>query len=145
MRAVARFGATRVSLLLAFGLLAATAIQVAANEPPFTGPVRVGKLAAPPRNEASGLMASRRMDDLLWVHDDSGGEPALYGVSFSGAHRCTLRINGVRNRDWEDVASFELGGTAWLLIGEIGDNDAKHRSSYLYLVAEPPADRLVPG
>lgn len=114
----------------------------AAAAPAFNGPQLAGQLAAPPRNEASGLAASRRAPDLLWTHDDSGGDEALFAVSTTGEHRATLRITGVKNSDWEDVASVELDGTAWLVIGDVGDNDAKRKRTLLHFVAEPPPEKL---
>ena len=41
------------------------------------------------------------------------------------------------NTDWEDLASFERDGKAWLLVGDIGDNEARRRHYTLYLVEEP--------
>lgn len=131
------------SLLLAVAL-AMTWPGTHIAEPAFLGPVQAGRLAWPPRNETSGIAASHRASDLLWVHDDSNGAPVLYGVSAQGNRRGALRINGVRNIDWEDVAAFELDGKAWLLVGDIGDNEAKRRNVQLHLVEEPAPDRLKP-
>lgn len=121
-------------------LLVATA---PAAEAPFAGPIVAGQLAAPPNNETSGLAASRRTAGLLWVHDDSGGAPALYAVGPDGAARGTLQIGGgVKNEDWEDLAAAELDGKAWLIIADTGDNDAKRSSVRVHFVEEPAADRL---
>jgi hypothetical protein len=109
----------------------------------YAGPVVAGKLAAPPKNETSGLAASRRTPDLLWLHDDSGGKAMLYAVDSRGALRGTLQIGGrAKNEDWEDIAATELDGQAWLVIGDIGDNDAKRPHVLVHFVAEPSAERL---
>jgi hypothetical protein len=124
-------------------LLLALASAGWAEQPlPFAGPVEAGQMRSPANNEASGLAASRRDADLLWTHDDSGGDPILYGVATNGVLRGKLRINGVHNRDWEDAAAFELDGQPWLLIADTGDNNAKRRSIELHLVPEPAPEKL---
>lgn len=115
-----------------------------AGAPSFSGPAPAGKLAAPARNEASGLAASRHASDLLWINDDSGAAPVLYGVSTTGELRGTLRVSGVRNDDWEDLASCELDGKPWLLVADTGDNDAKRKVVMVHLVPEPDPARLTP-
>ena len=116
---------------------------MAAAEPPYAGPSVAGTLAAPPKNETSGIAASRRNADLLWVHDDSGSKPLLYAVTTRGELRGSLQIGGgVKNEDWEDLAAVELDGQAWLVIGDIGDNDAKRAELRVHFVEEPTAKRL---
>lgn len=122
-------------------VLLATAAS-AAPAPVATGPVVAGQLEAPPRNEASGLAASRVNPGMLWIHDDSGGRPELYAVDLQGRLRGTLQIGGVKNEDWEDIAAAELDGKAWLVIGDIGDNDAKRKSVRIHFVEEPKAETL---
>lgn len=128
----------RSHLLLA-AVLVGTAFA-ATPAPSYTGPQAAGDLQAPPRNEASGLAASRRNDDLLWTHDDSGGAEALYGVSTTGLLRATLRIADVKSADWEDIACVMLDGKAWLVIGDIGDNDGRRKRTTVYFVEEPAVE-----
>jgi hypothetical protein len=109
----------------------------AQTAPVFAGPFRAGELGAPPRNEASGLAASRRTPDLLWIHDDSGGQAALFGVGLDGALRGRLPIRSAKNDDWEDLAAAEFDGRAWLLIANTGDNLARRSHVSLLLVPEP--------
>lgn len=99
-------------------------------------PSVVGQLAAPPKNEASGLAASSR-GELLWTHDDSGGAATLYAVGLTGELRGQLRLQNQKNTDWEDLAAVELDGQAWLVVGDIGDNNAKRPSTQVHFVAEP--------
>jgi len=107
-------------------------------------PLVAGKLGAPPKNEASGLTASGS-SDLLWTHDDSGGKPSLYAVSLTGKLRTELQLGAVQNTDWEDLAVAELDGKTWLVIGDIGDNDAKRSTVLLHFVAEPDSTQLSNG
>ena len=125
-------------------LLAVGSLHAAAA-PEYKGPITAGALEAPPHSETSGITASRRAPDILWTHDDSGGAPVLYAVDTTGRKRGALRITGVTNEDWEDVASFERAGKAWLIVGDTGDNDAKRSTVLLHVVAEPAPERLKPN
>ncbi len=125
----------RPGLCLAAIFLSAAAGPAA--EPAFSAPVVAGKLAAPPQHETSGLAASRRSPDLLWTHDDSGASATLYAVTTTGVLRGRLQISGEKPKDWEDIATAELDGTPWLVIGDVGDNDAKRKHASLHFVPEP--------
>ena len=117
----------------------------AGAEPEFGGPFEAGRLEAPPRNEASGLAASRLSPGLLWTHDDSGGAASLYAVTTTGRHLGTLHLRGVKNDDWEDLAAYELDGKAWLLVADTGDNDSNRPTVALHVVEEPPLNQLKAG
>lgn len=108
----------------------------------YVGPVVSGELAEPANQETSGLAASHRTPGLLWTHNDSGGDPVLFALRANGSLVGRLRVAGEVNRDWEDIASFEADGRAWLLIADIGDNRAVHAQSVLHVLAEPDADTL---
>lgn len=115
-------------------------LSACAQPPPYDPPQRVGALPAE-ASESSGLAASRRDPRMLWTHNDSGGQPVLYALDPNGARRGDLRLTGVRNIDWEDLASFELDGRSYLLVADVGDNNGKRTDCALYIVAEPdPAD-----
>jgi hypothetical protein len=96
--------------------------------------------------EISGLAASPRHPGVLWVHNDGDHAAELYAVDTQGRHRATVTIEGARNVDWEDMASFELDGRAWLLVADIGDNGGLRRELQLRVVAEPAtlSDQTVP-
>ncbi len=87
--------------------------------------------------EASGLAASRRDDALLWVLNDGGNPPVLYAAGIDGSNKGQLKIDGVKNRDWEDMASFIWREKPYLLIADIGDNRGKRERYYLHFVHEP--------
>ena len=95
-----------------------------------------GRLQNAEIDEASGLAASRRDPDILWVINDDG--PAvLYAIDTRGAARGVTRVSKAHNRDWEDLASFSLQETPYLLIADIGDNEAKRDNLTLYVIEEP--------
>ena len=87
--------------------------------------------------EASGIAISPKDGSLLWVINDSGGTTDLHLMGLKGEDRGKVRVDGAANRDWEDLSSFTLDGTAYLLIADTGDNKAKHDTSTLLIVREP--------
>ncbi|MDR2675845.1 MAG: hypothetical protein LBC18_13525 [Opitutaceae bacterium] len=141
MPARAHFNTRRGALLISAFLLA---LLPACSRPPATL-VQAGVIAHPVINEASGLAPSRRADSLLWTHNDSDGEPVLYAIATDGRFLGSVRVAGVRNIDWEDIASFELDGRAWLLIADTGDNGTVRRDCALHVIAEPDPAALSPA
>lgn len=103
-----------------------------------------GFISAKDIDEASGLAHSRRSEDMLWTHNDSGNQPLLYAVGTDGRLRGKVRIKGVKNVDWEDMAAFSMDGQAWLLIADVGDNGGRRRDCVLHIIAEPDAAALSP-
>lgn len=126
-------------------LLPAAALPLSAADESFVGPLSAGTFENTPRKETSGLVVSRRSPDVVWMHDDSGGAPELYARDLiTGKTRGTVRVTGVKNEDWEDIAAFERDGKAWLLIGDVGDNDAQRKTVRLHVLEEPYPAKLSP-
>lgn len=97
----------------------------------------VGFLPNRELNEVSGLAGSRLDKHVLWAINDSGNDAVLYAVSTNGTDLARVRVAGAQNRDWEDLASFRLNDTAYLLIADVGDN-AEIRADYIiYIIREP--------
>lgn len=90
--------------------------------------------------EASGLARSHRRAERLWTLNDGDGGPVLYAFGTDGSSHGRLELRDAVNRDWEDLASFERGGRPWLLVADVGDNDARRDEYTLYLVEEPLLD-----
>lgn len=92
-------------------------------------------------SEASGIAASRRQKDAVWLHNDSGDSARLFLVGLDGKTRAVVTLNVERPMDWEDMCSFEADGEKWLLIGDTGDNQrvrsTSERSCELLLIREP--------
>lgn len=95
--------------------------------------------------EASGLTSSIRRDGFLWLVNDSGAGPILHLAGLDGSDRGSIRVEGATNTDWEALAGFSWKGAAYLLIADIGDNNARRDHLTLYLLPEPelPADGAV--
>ena len=96
-----------------------------------------GQLQSDELVEASGLARSQRDPELLWSMNDGGSKPRLHGFDGSGFHRGRIKLDGVKNRDWEDLSSFAVDGTPYLLVADTGDNDGKRKKVSLHVVLEP--------
>ena len=129
-------------LICASVLLAACA---EADRTPQQQPViqLAGYLESKSLREASGLARSNVHEGLTWAINDDG-PPDLYALGAAGEKRGKVRIRDAKNRDWEDLASFIMDDTAYLLVADIGDNGARRKDVTLYIVAEPdPGDSSV--
>ncbi|MGI2170448.1 hypothetical protein ACROAE_09660 [Shewanella sp. MF05960] len=107
-----------------------------------TGMSQAGSITAPSIDEASGLAVSRINDQILWVHNDSGDTARIFAIDTQGQQLATLNITGVKNTDWEDIASFVYEGESYLLIADVGDNQAKRSQYQLHLIKEPDLSLL---
>jgi hypothetical protein len=92
--------------------------------------------------EASGLSASTVRDGLLWAVNDSGNEPDLFALTPEGRSLGRVRVEGVRNVDWEAMASGPCPapsepGPGCLYIGDIGDNKRERATVRIIIVREP--------
>ena len=88
-------------------------------------------------DEISGLAASVRHDDTLWMINDGGNDAHVYAVSPRGSKLATLRVEGVDNTDWEDIAAFRLDGRDYLLVADTGDNGGLRKTLQLHVFEEP--------
>lgn len=100
---------------------------------------QIGLLQGADMKEASGIAASIRNPGMWWIINDSGYEPIVYLVDSTGQAQAHYRVDGVKNRDWEDLAvrTHPITGQAELLIAEIGDNRAVYPQKHIYVIDEP--------
>ena len=66
--------------------------------------IALGQVMEESLNEISGVAVSRRNPGVVWVHEDSGAEPLIHGLNRDGTVAGVLRLEGVENIDWEDIA-----------------------------------------
>lgn len=103
-----------------------------------------GRLQNPAIAEASGLARSARQD-RLWVINDSGAAPQLHAIGLDGADQGTVTLAGAQNVDWEDLATFAADGRHWLIVADIGDNNATRSHCTLYVLQEPDDADIASG
>ena len=102
-------------------------------------PVHLADLEDKAIRESSGIVASHSNPDLFWTHNDSGGGPILFAVDRRGRTQATWSVTGARAVDWEAIAIAPgtRPGSAFLYVGDIGDNSGRRREIVVYRVPEP--------
>lgn len=105
----------------------------------FSQPKAISQLENKQIDEASGLVFSWTNPNILYTHNDSGGDPVVYMLDTMGKDKGKIFLDGVKNRDWEDIAigPGPTSNQAFIYVGEIGDNDAKYAGIRLFRFAEP--------
>ncbi|MDW7694181.1 hypothetical protein R9C00_05480 [Flammeovirgaceae bacterium SG7u.111] len=90
-------------------------------------------------NEASGIATSVSFKNAIWTHNDSGGKNSLFLLDKAGKHLAEFVLEGIENRDWEDIAvgPGPTEGTNYIYLAETGDNQAQYEGKYIYRFAEP--------
>jgi hypothetical protein len=90
-------------------------------------------------NEISGIAASINNPTLLWAHNDKGNDAEVFLLDENLNIKLTCKIKGIKNRDWEDIATGPGPdpNKNYLYIGDIGDNDAHYQFKYIYRIEEP--------
>ncbi|UCE56705.1 MAG: hypothetical protein JSV31_15035 [Desulfobacterales bacterium] len=92
-------------------------------------------------SEASGIAVSRLMEDVLWIVNDGGHKPYVFAVGIDGADIVGFRLRDAQNVDWEDLSAYRFGNTSYILIADVGDNQAQREEYHLYIVPEPAISR----
>ncbi|WP_424962389.1 hypothetical protein [Ekhidna sp.] len=87
--------------------------------------------------EVSGLEESYVNPGYFWTHNDSGGEPTLYLIDRSGQIQMEVELEGLKNRDWEEIITVKKDDKSFIYIAEIGDNRAIYDHVSLICLEEP--------
>ena len=85
-------------------------------------------------DESSGIAVSRRLQGVLWTHNDSASPPEIFAVNEDGELIRSFLIAGAENRDWEDIALDERGNL--YIFDNTSRGDPQHRST-IYVLPEP--------
>ena len=89
--------------------------------------------------EISGIAASIRHANVVWVHNDSSDAARIYGVDLAScAVVAEVTLRGVDARDIEGIAaSRDARGRPVLWVADIGDNRDSWPNVGLYRIREP--------
>ncbi len=89
--------------------------------------------------EQSGIASSKLNNGVLYVHEDSGNANKVYLTNAKGDDLGYFTLTTATNRDWEDitVGPGPIAGKSYVYVAEIGDNDARYSSVFLYRFLEP--------
>ncbi len=155
-----------VFLLPGIAVYAETGASSAMDAAPATQgliPEKVFDLTFGPIKEMSGIVKSKRFDDVYWIHNDSGDEARIFAVNSKGKviYPAYLPVYGedheegksewqghkiliAANSDWEDIAVDD----EMLYLSEMGNNGNARRDLGIYVVPEPnpravPATRIL--
>ncbi len=89
--------------------------------------------------ELSGLAPSRNYPGILFVHEDSGNGNEVYITNTKGEDFGKIILDGVYNRDWEDI-KYGPGpdnSKKYIYVAEIGDNDSAYPGISIFRFPEP--------
>lgn len=149
--------AVRFPLVVAAALLFAGAVEPVRGQSPDVSLRQVGRVEHPPVREMSGIVRSRRYDNVWWVHNDSGDRPRLFAVDSTGGVRLApwrdqnyaagpaavdtsgepawpgVALSTAAHIDYEDIALDD----STLYVGDIGNNGNARRDLGIYVVPEP--------
>lgn len=81
--------------------------------------------------EASAAEISSAASDLVWTIEDQKNDNILFGFTKNGELKKEIRINNVKNNDWEDLTSDEKGN---IYIGDFGNNDNERQNLAIYKI-----------
>lgn len=85
--------------------------------------------------ESSGLVLSRKHDDLAYTINDSGNDPIVYAIKVSTGEVVGTTLIGGGELDDPEALSIDNTGTLW--IADIGDNGDDRDDIALYALPEP--------
>ena len=90
-------------------------------------------------NEASGIAASRNHIGWFFVHNDSDNPAELFVIDSLGKYFGKIKLNGIQNRDWEDIAIGPGPDSlkSYIYIGDTGDNNERRKKYFIYRLEEP--------
>ena len=115
--------------------------------PPCPAPVvaATGRASDPRLAELSGVAASRRLADVLWIHNDSGNKARVYAIDPSGRRLASWRLRKVPSEDWEDIAigpcgvESEAAAESCIYLADTGDNFGNRKEIHILRWPEPHA------
>lgn len=93
-------------------------------------------------SEASGLAASIQNKQILWTHNDSGGENKIFLLNQEGKDLAEFTIRDASNRDWEDIAICKHQSTFYVYVADIGDNNKAFSTYTIYKFKEPNLNNM---
>lgn len=87
-------------------------------------------------SETSGLM---RFNQSIYVHNDSGGETALYAIdTLSGDVGSATFLNNATNVDWEDITRDD----SYTYVGDFGNNLGNRTDLKIYKLSNDNLDQV---
>ena len=103
-----------------------------------TGCQPLGPPRALPRSlrESSGVAWSRFRPNVLFSHNDGGHQATVFALDLQGSLLGEIPLRGIRNQDWEDMATGDCEAGACIYLADIGDNAEVREEIVLYRVVD---------
>lgn len=102
----------------------------------WDAPVKIGALTAAEIHEASGLVASEKFPDRFYWINDSGDKARIYLTDSTGKFLSKFQFHKKKLKDTEALAYGPCAADQCLIVGDIGDNDAKRKNVGIYFIKE---------
>mgnify|MGYP003402804170 FL=1 len=102
------------------------------SEPAFAGipdPVKLSEL--------SGLTRSNSHNGVFWAINDGSNPAEIIAINAKAEPLGAVSIEGIRNIDWEDIASYTVDGSNRLAIADTGDNGGIRSELFIHILEEP--------
>lgn len=126
--------------LFLVGLNAAIAQDIAYDDLeaiPLQELTQLGQLKQRSLREVSGLAYSKKHKEVIWAINDGGNGETLFALNPKGEVLAEIKVDQVKNWDWEDLDTFTVDGESYLMIADVGDNRAIRKKPMLLLFKEP--------
>ncbi len=95
--------------------------------------IPLAHLLTPTIKEVSGIADSQVNPGLIWAEEDSGNPSQIYLVKHDGIVLKRIFLQGVTNRDWEDMTLVQNN----IYLAETGDNAQVYGNYAFYKFPEP--------
>jgi hypothetical protein len=86
--------------------------------------------------ETSGVAWSGARTGVLLTHNDGGHDASVFALDQTGRVISEIPLEGVRNRDWEDIATAECQAGFCIYLADIGDNQVRREQVFLYRIVD---------
>ena len=88
---------------------------------------QTGVIESAELTEISGAAISSTHEGTIWLHNDSGNDPAVYAVDIAGTELARISLPNLSARDWEDMAIGPGPDPSldYLYLADIGDNSGR--------------------
>jgi hypothetical protein len=117
---------------------AACGVCTSWGQPQLTGRIQTAGL-----NALSGMAASWRNPDVLYVHNDRD-TPVVFAVTEAGALLGRYTLGGATVRDIEDMAVGRCPAGTCVFVADIGNNISPRTEFAIYRATEPAVDAAGP-
>ncbi len=95
-------------------------------------------------DENSGMVIGMKNPDIIWAIND-GSANEIFGFDKNGRSKSILNFKKSLLQDYsdvEDIGIILLNNIVYIILSDIGDNDANRNSCFLYFIPEPDKNTL---